>query len=688
MIYTPLDKLTVVELEDGKSTVSFDMLKKALTDKPSNMVYCQSQDRLSGIISMGDIARASRDGKDYIAVNREFTRIFSKEYMKARQIFREKERIHALPIIDGNHRLLGAYVRWDDLYCRNMPVPEGTGQVIKNYQCIVLVRPCEMFHERHQLFRVFYGQLSKLTGCIIKQVAYDQVMDYMNVADLVLFVSEDELRGTDTLIKHILHKNVGRGKLKTYRNWIQELKFEFVGEYLRDIKRQGVHVLNLVFQEESVYIDKLNQSIKNKFSALGEKVSSKMPSAMYPQFFDELYTEAYADNIMHLPFSIETGSYNGKLKDHRGEFYNVVNGERYTTGQPKRYQKTIYFIGPCFIYGHYVEDKHTIESLLQNYLNDAKQRVKVVNCGSFYWKEADLVLARIKEMPLKKGDCVVIYIENKSFSDIPELNLMDTLERHHVSADWMIDVATHCNHKMNALYAEAIYDRLTSILEEDAQEQGKGIREEEDFVRTTYIDRYFKAFSPSIYGKIGSIVMNCNPFTYGHRYLIEEALKTADFLIIFVVEEDKSLFTFDERFAMVYDGVRNLSHVMAVPSGPFILSRTTFPEYFIKEADEDIVKNVENDITLFAEKIAPELKISYRFVGEEPEDMVTNEYNCAMKRILPENGIRLIEIPRKKINGRLISASLVRKCLEDDDMETLYGLIPETTRNILFSEDE
>ena len=135
---------------------------------------------------------------------------------------------------------------------------------------------------------------------------------------------------------------------------------------------------------------------------------------------------------------------------------------------------------------------------------------------------------------------------------------------------------------------------------------------------------------------------------------------------------------------MVCKGVKDLNNVKVVPSGPFILSQTTFPEYFIKVRDEELLENIENDIRIFGEKIAPYLDIKYRFVGEEPEDMVTNEYNLAMKRILPETGIELVEIPRKELNGKLISASLVRECLEYQDLEMVEKLIPESVREIVF----
>jgi [citrate (pro-3S)-lyase] ligase len=197
--------------------------------------------------------------------------------------------------------------------------------------------------------------------------------------------------------------------------------------------------------------------------------------------------------------------------------------------------------------------------------------------------------------------------------------------------------------------------------------------------------------------------MNCNPFTYGHRYLIEQALERVDNLIIFVVQEDESLFTFRERYAMVREGIKDLENVTVVPSGDFILSQLTFPEYFIKIEDEDLEYNTEYDITLFAEEIAPKLNITVRFVGEEKADEVTNRYNLAMKKILPKHGIRIVEIPRKVISDgkQPISATKVREILEKNGElahtrlaakadggcilaeDELTGLIPEGTRKLL-----
>jgi [citrate (pro-3S)-lyase] ligase len=70
-------------------------------------------------------------------------------------------------------------------------------------------------------------------------------------------------------------------------------------------------------------------------------------------------------------------------------------------------------------------------------------------------------------------------------------------------------------------------------------------------------------------------------------------------------------------------------------------------------------------------------------VGEEKTDEVTNQYNLAMKKILPEHGIQVVEIPRKTMpkSEEPISATKVREILEKNG--ELTDLIPESTRKLL-----
>ncbi|MDE7017657.1 MAG: adenylyltransferase/cytidyltransferase family protein, partial [Lachnospiraceae bacterium] len=614
MYYKARKELTIVELKGNEENLFFNELTEIILRKPSNIIYCERNEKLHGIISMGDIARASGEGADCVAVNTRFICILHGEHMRARKIFYDKVNIHELPVVNEDNVLLGAYSCWDDLLVNQcITHMSGEGGKIGRYGNIAFVRPREIFEEKQKIFQECL-QYIKLKGVKAEVIELEEISDYIEQTEQILFLDEDEWRAIDTLWLWILHKNFNRRKFITWKKYIE---YEDMEAHLNRIQKEGVHVFNLCFQDSEHYL-MLRKDISARYAALGVRISNKLLPAMYKNFFADLYTEEYAYSITHLHFSVESKSGCGKLKDADSQFYHVVNGERYTVGQPEKYKKAIYFVGPCFIYGHYVEDKNTIESILQRRIDDEQYDIKVVNCGSPRYTgsfHVDLMWARLSEIPLKKGDIVIVYVANKFFHNITEIDLMSVLlEKNDINVDWIIDKPEHCNHKMNGLYAEAIYDKLEHFFDEVIDGQGKMIDNNTDFVKDIYIDKYFKNIDFSKYEKVGSIVMNCNPFTNGHRYLIEQALQKVDFLIIFVVEEDRSIFSFAERFAMVSDGIENLDNVMAVPSGPFILTKTTFPEYFIKAEDGELVENVENDIRLFAERIAPHLNIKCRFV--------------------------------------------------------------------------
>jgi [citrate (pro-3S)-lyase] ligase len=181
----------------------------------------------------------------------------------------------------------------------------------------------------------------------------------------------------------------------------------------------------------------------------------------------------------------------------------------------------------------------------------------------------------------------------------------------------------------------------------------------------------------------GAIVMNCNPFTKGHRHLIERAAREVDRLYIFVVQEDKSDFPFASRMEMVKAGVRDIENAICLPSGKYVLSAMTFPEYFSKDANKDVTVDCSTDVMLFKDKIAPCLGITKRFVGKEPFDPVTRQYNAAMKDILPAHGIEVVEYERFEIDGVAVSASAVRRMLAAGRLEEVRDLVPDTTYSLI-----
>lgn len=176
-----------------------------------------------------------------------------------------------------------------------------------------------------------------------------------------------------------------------------------------------------------------------------------------------------------------------------------------------------------------------------------------------------------------------------------------------------------------------------------------------------------------------AIVMNCNPFTLGHRYLIETASKTCETLYVLLVSEDKSEFTTAERSELVKQGTADLQNVHIIPTGDYLISSATFPTYFLKQVNDHTRIHTQLDIQVFVDYFAPLLGITKRFVGEEPFCELTRLYNQTMREVLPQHHIELIILPRKCHHQTPISASYVRLLMKEKRLDIIKDLVPETT---------
>ena len=183
----------------------------------------------------------------------------------------------------------------------------------------------------------------------------------------------------------------------------------------------------------------------------------------------------------------------------------------------------------------------------------------------------------------------------------------------------------------------------------------------------------------------GAIVMNANPFTLGHRYLVEQAALKVDRLFVIVVAEDASVFPYSERLKMVQEGCAGLANVTVCEGSAYQISRATFPTYFLKELSDASSTQMLLDLDLFAGKIAPALGVSVRFAGSEPGDALTAEYNALMAKVLPGYSIEFREIPRMATGASPISASAVRQALEEGSLRTAASLTPASTHPYLIA---
>ena len=223
----------------------------------------------------------------------------------------------------------------------------------------------------------------------------------------------------------------------------------------------------------------------------------------------------------------------------------------------------------------------------------------------------------------------------------------------------------------------------------ECKEDSKECKEEEktnlntstsQHLNTSYLNTSYLTTSPphhltTTMQPTGCIVMNCNPFTLGHRYLIEQAAKQVERLYVMVVREDCSLFAYTERKAMVEQGVADIENVSVIDGSDYAISRATFPTYFLKRLDDAADTQMLLDLDLFRRHIAPALGATVRFVGTEPTDQLTRRYNQLMHEALKD----VREINRLEKDGNAVSASRVRKAMEEGDMNTIRQLVPPTT---------
>jgi len=198
----------------------------------------------------------------------------------------------------------------------------------------------------------------------------------------------------------------------------------------------------------------------------------------------------------------------------------------------------------------------------------------------------------------------------------------------------------------------------------------RGIRAYTDYLRRTRGDRPEGA---------AAIVMNANPFTRGHRYLVEQAAAQASTLYVIAVREDRSMFSYAERLAMIQAGCKGLDNVVVVEGSDYAISELTFPTYFLKQVTDATDTHITLDLDLFARHIAPALGVTTRYVGSEPIDELTARYNELMQALLPQHGITVKTVERLAQEGQPVSASRMRQALADGSLSQAAALVPTTT---------
>lgn len=477
-------------------------------------------------------------------------------------------------------------------------------------------------------------------------------------------------------------------------------------------KNVPVYYYNRIGKEKTgfVYSDSAQKRMANtiNFPFLIEHIDQYEDDLK--ELFGDLYSREYIAELGKIPQVIAKGDIYCH-EDFASKYVNVIEGKRIVCFQPEKFTRTIHVYGRCGAFGYAVEDKNSLPSQIQLQLNNhGITDIRVVNHGLWGGEDEYLEHNFLNDcVGYKEGDIILFYMMHidkrllKHWEDAGVKYKDITHEWHeYPEAKWCFyDKPGHMNH--------IGYQHVAEIIVADMIRQNFAGKQVDDSLFTSFKSEHLKEYlkknnNSDFYKEVneytssilqeyplqnekmvcGSIVMNCNPFTKGHRYLIEYAAKQVERLYVFVVKEDKSFFKYEDRFEMVKQGTADLKNVVIVSSGKFIISSLTFPEYFMKDYVKEKNFDVSMDVETFCKYIAPPLNIKKRFAGEEPFDPVTLNYNENMRRILPTYGMEFCEIPRLALDEkRVINATEVRRLLKERDFEAISDYVPETTLTIL-----
>lgn len=732
MIKRDVTQLAIYQTQEELETIPLADLHNLYIEKTSEIIYITKRKKLYGIVCLEDVLNHTNNG--VVRINKIYTVLSPGNIIKSHEIFQRKKRIHKIPIVDEYGELLGDYSRWDDLLFieRNQEWIMREEDVAKRffdlYETVYIVEPVISKRRLYEQLRVCLEAFS----ISFQYLSKEMIKDKMSEKAICIFLDEDEKRGIQSLYGVRQKEYNSRGydirrydisedmqwkiRLTTYRNLLMQFMEDAQLKSLGIVKPerrffQGVNVKASVLLSAlekrgvrcfgiSLYEDEMSEYGKvfqNEVAARIKKFPSNMREP-WPKreenkdFYGDLYQfEDYKNEEAQKEFVSAINAFQYK-RELSGKYCNARDGRRVTCFQPESYIGTIYIMGTCMTLGVYVEDQYTIASCLQKSLLLKGYHYKVENYGEMIRNDAgiDSRLMEIKHFSV--NDIVIYQSVIGEIANIKTCSLDEIFEKNNIPSEWVKDGYGHCNHKVNELVSNSILEVISPCLHHNDEDYcNKKIEINvgdlmKDYVQCKYLKQLPIHFCYKEYKTVGSIVMKGDPFHKGHRYLIEQARKQVDFLIIFVLEEELTMFSFEERYKMIVKGVEDLDHIMVVPSGGFLLSFDLFSQFWTNAENDAVVLNSEYDAKVFADYIAEPGHITHRFTGKDPQKRVIKEYNMILKKILPQEKIEFIEIPSLFIESEIVSSSKIRSNLRYGEYDKVFTRVPETTKKYLLNQ--
>lgn len=441
--------------------------------------------------------------------------------------------------------------------------------------------------------------------------------------------------------------------------------------------------LRKILEKENVSVYCVN--IGNKRDK-GYYVPNSTNETSLPMFWSEMsrkYSEKKLANI------IESDIESTIKKHEKMKFIKSYSDDK---------NKTLYIVGPCIAMGwpytaNIDELAYMLAMRLKNY------RVVKVQGGYHYNSYSTEIL----EYNIYEEDIVVFIDElDKNYIKI-DLDLSQKIEERKEHPYYTIS-PIHTTVWGNRFVAEQIAKMLKCKDSGYLQESGtticlhKGkkqlfnndmlikLKDFVDICKQKFVEKYGTDKWENRNGlDIGAISISANPFTKGHRFLIDYASQNADIIYIFVVHNEMLDFSYEIRRQLIEEGTKDIDNIIIIDGGDVVATIENFTSYYVRDKMQGKEISPIQDVELFAGYIAPQLGINKRFVGEEPIDYVTNNYNKQMNQMFPLYNIELIQIPRYKIKNEYVSASQVRKLYIEKNWDGIKQLVPDTTFTYLIN---
>lgn len=693
-------KISVIDLKDSR--IGNRVIEMFL--KKDDIIYITKNGKYFGTITYEQFR--SKNFDVFLSIDKDYSYIIDSQLNenKLNEILSKNSQLLNVPVCDADNHLVFEYrkvngrdnqlsinkERWNYLYNENNKIIEYL-HFNKINKIIVIGKLKTNFKKYVQEFsnircELYSGNIFKLINSVDEKTT---IIDTDNLySELIEYIINFQFNTSNKMINYTsINELCDNAELFHFSKFIKLNKIK-VYFFLCQTPEQ-LNNLN--------FFEKLRISFDKHYRYYLENMNkSEEINSIVKKVLGDLYTTEFINSRNSMSGTILK---NGVcyLAPSNNQFCKVLKGLRYTTDHNYETNYKINMFGPCLFFGPLQDDERTIPSYIQRSINDNNKDYWVYNygqraismyenirtCNTIELRENDVLIFAIS--PEEKRKLVKYGIDNT-------YSIADMLNQEPNFHDYFMGEPIHCNHIANEKIAQYIYNIIKpelvsiddNIKHNEIVNEGKKIS---IFSNNADLKKYINDLKKTYKnnnGVIGAVMMNCNPFTKGHYNLIKFASSKVDKLYVFVVQEDKSYFSFKDRIEMVRLGCHEFSNVFVVGSGKVFGSYITFPAYFHRDNNPNIEIDVSMDIELFTEYIAPALNIKKRFVGEEPIDNVTRNYNSQIKKELPKFGIEFIEIPRfQDDDGQIISAKYVRKALEEDEWEKVKNLVPDSILQVL-----